>query len=490
MYNMNSLTNNLDDNVNIILANSPLNFNVVKREIIIKDNIRCFILYISSLAKQEFIENSIIFPLLFHIECPINNVDCKSDYIAKRYIASGDVQVTSDLNLISMELKRGKCIILIENENSVIVCKTIGTVHRAVTESNVEKVIKGGKEAFIENLESNIALVQQGIKNDHLKIETFIFGEENQMDSVLIYLDNAIDPEVLNNIRNSMSLVKAKQVLGPGMLGQLMRTSDWSIFPQVKTSEKPTKVISDILQGKAAVLTEGAPYAMILPVCFIEFFQDIEDYANRMLLGTFDRLIRLLASIIVLILPSVYLILLNYNSELTPLNLIKIIINTRQNIPLPPFLEILSMEILVEILREGGLRLPNPVGQTLTIVGGIVLGQAATSAGLVSPTTLVVVAITVICTFVIPNYDMTLSIRLLRFGVLLLTNFFAFLGLLVAIQLIIVTLIRMDSFGVPYFTPFAPLRFKGLKDAVTRSKVEKLNTRAVGFEISKNKKNK
>lgn len=487
---MNSLTSNLDDNINIILSNTPSNYNFVKREIIIKENLRCFILYISGLAKQEFIENSIVYPLLFHIQCPINDVNNKSDYIAKRYIASSDVQTTADLNTISMELKRGKCIILIENENSVIVCKTIGAAHRDITESNVEKVIRGGREAFIESLETNIALVQQGIKNDHLKMETFIFGEENQMDSVLIYLDNAIDPQVLNNIRNSMNLVKAKQILGPGMLGQLMRTSSWSIFPQVKTSEKPTKVISNILQGKAAVLTEGAPYAMILPASFIEFFQDIEDYANRMLLGTFDRFIRLVASIIVLTLPSVYLILLNYNSELTPLNLIKIIISTRQNIPLPPFLEILSMEILVEILREGGLRLPNPVGQTLSIVGGIVLGQAATSAGLVSPTTLVVVAITVICTFVIPNYDMALSIRFLRFGVLLLTNFFAFLGLLVVIQLIIVTLIRMDSFGVPYFTPLAPLRFKGLKDVLIRSKIGKLNTRAAGFQISKNKKNK
>lgn len=487
---MNSLTNNLDDNINVILANSPSNFNFVKREIIIKENIRCFVLYISGLAKQEFIENSIVFPLLFHIQCPINNVECKTDYVAKRYIASSDVQITADLNLISMELKRGKCIILIENENNVIVCKTTGAAHRDVTESNVEKTIRGGREAFIESLEVNISLVQQGIKNDHLKIESFLIGKENQADSVLIYLDNAIDPEVLNNIKNNLSSIKARQVLGPGMLSQLMEKFPYSIFPQVKTSEKPTKVVSDILQGKAAILVEGAPYAMILPVVFMEFFQDIEDYANRTLIGNFDRLLRFLAAIVILILPSIYLILLTYNSELTPLNMIRIIASTRRDIPFPPFIEILMMETLVEILREGGLRLPNPAGQTLSIVGGIVLGQAATLAGIVSPTTLVIVAITVICTFVIPSYDMALSIRLLRFFILILTNFLAFLGILVGIQLIIVTLIKMDSFGVPYFTPIAPLRFKGLKDAFIRSRIKDINTRAAGFDISKNKRNK
>ena len=152
----------------------------------------------------------------------------------------------------------------------------------------------------------------------------------------------------------------------------------------------------------------------------------MEDYASRFLIGNFDRLLRILSSIVVLTLSSIYLVFLTYNSELTPLNLIKVIVSSRQNIPLPPFLEIFLMEVLVEILREGGLRLPTPIGSTLSIVGGIVLGQAATLAGIVSPTTLVVIAITVIATFVIPNYEMALSIRLLRFFMLILTNFLLF----------------------------------------------------------------
>ena len=391
--------------------------------------------------------------------------------------------------IISGELKSGKCIILFESESSAIVCNTTGGAHRSITESNVEKVIKGGREAFIESLEINISLVQQGLKSKHLKIEKFVVGEENQADSVLLYLDNTIDPEVLNNIKNNINSVKAKQVLGPGMLNQLLEKFPYSLFPQAKTSEKPTKVVSDLLQGKAAILVSGAPYALIVPAVFVEFFQDIEDYANRTLVANFDRMLRLIASIIVLMLSSIYLVFLTYNSELTPLNLIKVIVSSRQNIPLPPFFEILMMEILVEILREGGLRLPTPIGSTLSIVGGIVLGQAATLAGIVSPTTLVVIAITVIATFVIPNYEMALSIRLLRFFMLILTNFFGFLGIIVGIQLIVITLIKMESFGVPYFSPLAPLRFKGLKDTLIRARIKDINTRAVGLKISKRKKN-
>ena len=154
-----------------------------------------------------------------------------------------------------------------------------------------------------------------------------------------MYLDNAIDPEVLNNIKNNINSIKAKQVLGPGMLNQLIEKFPYSIFPQAKTSEKPTKVVSDLLQGKAAILVSGAPYALVIPAVFIEFFQDIEDYANRTLVANFDRLLRLLASIIVLTLSSIYLVFLSYNSELTPLNLIKVIVGSRSNIPIPPFIE-------------------------------------------------------------------------------------------------------------------------------------------------------
>lgn len=482
------LKSNLNSNIDIISSNIPFNYNFIKRELIIKNQVSCVILYINNLIKQEYLENNIISPLLFHVQSPIDNVINKTEFIAKKFIASSEIEITKDVSLIASELMHGKCVVMIESEDKAIICNTSGAKHRAITESQVEKVIKGGKEAFIESLNVNIALIQQGIKNEHLKIDKYVFGKENKSDAVLIYLDNAIDKEILQRIKQDLNSVKMPQILGPGVVTQIIEKFPYSIFPQSKTTEKPTKAISDILQGKAALIVEGSPYAMIMPVVFMEFFQEVEDYGNRLLLANFDRIIRLLALAIILTLPSVYLILLKYNSELTPLNLSKIIIKSRLDIPLPPFVEILLMEVVVEILREGGLRLPTPVGQTLSIIGGIILGQSATAAGIVSPTTLVVIAITVICTFVIPNYDMVLSVRLLRFGMLTITGLLGILGLILGIQLIIVKLMKMDSFGVPYFSPIAPLRFSGIKDTLIRSKIENLNKRAAGFKVKENKK--
>lgn len=482
------LKSNLNTNVDIISSNIPLNYNFIKRELVIKNEVSCVILYISNLVKQEYIENNIISPLLFHVQSPIDNIINKAEFIAKKFIISSEIQVTKDVSLIASELMHGKCVVIIENEDKAIICNTVGATHRAITESQVEKVIKGGKEAFIESLNVNIALIQQGIKNEHLKIDKYVFGKENKADAVLVYLDNAIDKEILQRIKQDLNSVKMPQALGPGVVTQVIEKFPYAIFPQSKTTEKPTKAVSDILQGKAVLIVEGSPYVMIMPVVFMEFFQEVEDYGNRLLLANFDRSIRFLALVIILTLPSVYLILLQYNSELTPLNLSKIIIRSRLDIPLPPFVEILMMEIVVEVLREGGLRLPTPVGQTLSIIGGIILGQSATAAGIVSPTTLVVIAITVICTFVIPNYDMVLSIRLLRFGMLTLTSLLGILGLLLGIQLIVVKLMKMDSFGVPYLSPVAPLRFRGLKDILIRTKIEDLNKRAVGFKLRENEK--
>lgn len=482
------LKSDLNTNVEIISSNIPLNYNFIKRELVIKNQVSCNILYINNLIKQEYLENNIISPLLFHIQLPIDNAVNKAEIIAKKFIVSSEIEITKDVSLIASELMHGKCAILVESEDKAIICNTSGAKHRAITESQVEKVIKGGKEAFIESLNVNVALIQQGIKNEHLKIDKYVFGKENKADGVLMYLDNAIDKEILQKIKDDLSSIKMPQVLGPGVVMQLVEKFPYSIFPQSKTTEKPTKAVSDILQGKAVLIVEGSPYVMVMPVVFMEFFQEVEDYGNRMLLANFDRIVRLLALVIILTLPSVYLILLKYNSELTPLNLSKIIIKSRLDIPLPPFVEILMMEIVVEVLREGGLRLPTPVGQTLSIIGGIILGQSATAAGIVSPTTLVVIAITVICTFVIPNYDMVLSIRLLRFGMLTLTALLGILGLLLGTQLIIVKLMKMDSYGVPYLSPIAPLRSSGLRDTLIRGKIENLNSRATGFKLRKNKK--
>ncbi|WP_051280430.1 spore germination protein [Anaerovorax odorimutans] len=462
------LTKNLNKNINLISANTPSNFNFKIRDLILKDNIKCNVLYINGITNKEDIEDRIIYPLLFKIDYDINTLSSKMDYISQKYISIDDIEISSDIKNISKNLKCGKSVVLIENEDKAIICNTSKSNFKSVSEAKIEESIRGEKSTFVDFIEINIGLIQEKLKNDNLKIENYILGNKNNSQAALIYMEDLIDLKVLNKIRSKLNNIKTSYLPGTGYLSQFIDKSNFSVFPQTKTTEKPDTVVSDLLQGKAAILINGCAYAIILPVVFLEFFQAYEDYSNRLLLANFDRFIRILSLILILTISPIYLVLLQYNAELVPINLIKIIIISRKDIPLPPFLEILLMEIIIEFLREGGLRLPSIIGQTLGIVGGIILGQAAIQAGMVSPTTLIVVTITVIATFVIPNYEMSLSIRFLRFYILIMAQFLGFFGIIVALFSIVVHLMNLESLGVPYLSPFAPMRQKDLKDSIIR----------------------
>jgi spore germination protein KA len=481
------LSKNIVDNLDLIAKNIPLNSNFIIREIILNPDIRCSILYINGLANQSYIEESIIHPLLFRIREPLNNSEELCSYLSRKYICSYDTTISNNVNTICHALKHGKSIVLLEHNASVIICNTTGGSYRSISESNIETDIRGGKEAFVENLEINLAVIQQKLKNNHFKIETMTLGELSQTDVALLYIDNIIDKDILSEIRIKLSAIKAPYIPDSGYISQYIQNSNFQIFPQTKTTELPDKVISDLLQGKAVIMTNGSPQVIILPVVFIEFFQTLEDYSNKFFNANFDRVVRFVGAFIVLIIAPIYLVLLEYNAELIPLNLMKIIISSRMGIPLTPFLEILSMEILIEFLREGGIRLPSPIGQTLGIVGGIVLGDAATKAGLVSPTTLVVIAIEVISTFVIPNYEMSLTIRLLRFPLLILAELFGFLGIVFGTYFIFSNLCSLDSFGIPYLSPIAPLRGSALRDSIIRLPLKHLNSITNIFKSTMNK---
>lgn len=475
------LTTCLAKNLDLISANAPANFNFKVRDLILKGDIKCSVLYINGISKKEDIEDRIIYPLLFKVDCDVTILSLSVSYIAQKFITISDTELTSDVNLISQSLKMGKTVVLFENQNTAIICNTTKSNSKATADAKIEESIRGHKSSFVEVLEMNIGLVQEKLKNNQLKIDKYVFGEDNNSEAALLYMDNKIDPNILKKIKDKLNTMKTSYVPDTGYVSQLIEKSPFSIFPQTRTTEKPEKVVSNILQGKAAIMINGSPYAIILPVVFIEFFQGFEDYSNRIILANFDRIIRILSVLLVLTLSPIYLVLLQYNAELVPLNLIKIIIISRKDIPLPPFLEIILMEIIVEFLREGGLRLPSVIGQTLSIVGGITLGQAAIEAGMVSPTTLIVVTLTVLSTFVIPNYEMSLCIRLLRFYVLIMAQILGFLGVILALFSIIAHLMHLESFGIPYFSPLAPMRQGDLKDSIFRFPLTSINRLPASF---------
>ncbi|MEW8957143.1 spore germination protein [Clostridium sp.] len=465
----NILTEDLLDNVNEITSRFQGNPSLIKKELILNENIKVFIIYLDQIADGKYIEESIIHPLLFFIKYPLKKDEELIRNIMSRYLVSSNCETSDDISVLCSNILKGKTVILIEDSTQAILCNTVSSNYRSIQESITEKSVKAARESFVENIEINLAMIERKISNNKFKVEKYVVGEITNTSVFITYIDGLVEDSILNNVKNKVNAIKSPSMLSIGFIEQLMEDHSLNIFPTAKSTERPDKVAADLLEGKVAILVAENSSALIVPATFVEFLEGFDDYSQRTIVASFSRILRFIALFLILFLDSIYLVVLAYNSILFPYKLVILLIDSRLNIPLPPFLEILCMELAVETLREGGLRLPSPIGSTLAIVGGLVIGEAATRANLASYSTLLVVAITVICSFLIPNYEMVLSIRILRFFLLILAQIFGFFGIIVGGYLLLIILIKTESFGVPYFSPLAPLRSADLKDSFIRS---------------------
>ncbi|MCY6355252.1 spore germination protein [Clostridium sp. ZS2-4] len=466
---------NLEIKINKIINIIGSKSNLITKELFIgiKHPLDGVILYITGLANKDTINRDILKPLMHHVNEDLTGTGDICLYLCKRYISSSNTTVVTDINKACEELKKGKTIILICNSHEYIVVDTKGGEYRSISEPESETSIRGAKDGFIENLETNVSILRRRIKDKSLIIEKLTVGRRSQTDIAIIYLGDLIDKNIVDELRKRISAIDVDCITGSGQIQQYIENYVYTPFPQTFGSERPDIIEANLMDGRAAVITDGTPYVFTVPTLFVEFFQAVEDYNQRTAITSFTRILRIIAVFIVITLAPIYLTLLKFNVELIPIKFITPIIASRVGISLTPFLEILSMEIIVEFLREGGLRLPNKIGQTLSLVGGIIIGDTAIKSKVVSPTTLLIIGITVIATFLIPSYDMALVIRLVEYPMLLLANYMGIFGIGIGWFLLIVHLCSLDSFGVPY------LQFNknDIKDMFIRAPLWKLNKR-------------
>jgi len=456
-------------------AQSPM---VIKHFYIGRDQpLEAVIIYVNGLVNKDIIDRDILNPLMIHIGENLNGKANIGDYLCKRYISMSNTLVELDLNTVINHLKRGKSAVLINGATEVIIADTVGGQQRAIIEPMNETAAKGPRDGFVENLEVNISLIRRKVKDKNLTIDSFSVGRRLQSDVAMIYISDIADKEVVEELRKRIEAVDVDAVISSGKLEQYIEDYTYTVFPQAFSTERPDRAIGNMLEGKILLITEGTPMVLIYPAIFMQFFQAEEDYTERTVVSSFVRILRILAAIIVVTLPSIYLTLIKFNVELIPIKFVAPIVQSRVGIALTPFLEIVAMELVVEFLREGGLRLPTKIAQTLSLVGGIIIGDTAIQSKMVSPTTLLIVGITVITTFLIPNYDMSLSIRLLRFPMLILANIMGIFGIAVGWFLILVHLSSLDSLGVPYFE----FHKSDMKDTFIRAPLWKMNKRPEGI---------
>lgn len=465
----------LDDKIKPILdkLNAPDKFNVKKINLGKGNNVKIALVYDKDLIDRNIISDYILKPLMLHIEESFTGKENITEILIEKYICVDDTILKTDAEEITDFIKKGFTAVFVPNTENIIIINTAKKDYKPILPPEIESSIRGPKEAFTESIESNLSIINRRIKDKNLRIERFIIGERSQTEVAIIYIEDIADEKLVNNIRERLNLIKVDHIKNVAYIEEYIENNSYTIFPQFFTTERPDVMEATIIEGRVGILMEGAQQGITAPAVFIEFFQTVEDYNQKFMLSTVIRFFRIIAVILVLSSSSIYLTLVKFNVELLPDKLLQPIVQSRVGIALSPVMEIVSMELIVEFLREGGLRLPSKIGQTLSVVGGIIIGDAAIKSHLVSSTTLLVVGVSTVASFLIPNYEMSLAIRIAKFPILFLTNALGIIGVSIGWFFILVELCSLDSVGVPY------LQFKktDMKDIFIRAPLWKMNKR-------------
>lgn len=378
-------------------------------------------------------------------------------------------------------LVEGQCVILDPAKDRICFLNAVAPVQRQTEEPKSETIVRGPHEGFIEDIQTNVSLVRKRLKNPALRFEKMEIGKQTRTTVLLAYLDNLAPDKLVEEARRRLKAIRTNSVLESSYIEEYIQDRTWSPFSTLTNTEKPDVVASQLLEGKIAILIDGTPTALIAPVTFWEFFNSPEDYYQRADIATFIRWIRLISFFTAVFVPSLYVAATTFHQELIPPRLLISLSAQREGVPFSALFEVLLMEIVFEVIREAGLRMPRAVGQALSIVGAIVLGQAAVEAGLISAAIVIVVSITGITNFVVPVYSFGTTQRLLRFSFILLAGFLGLFGVLCGVLFLAAHLVTLRSFGIPYMTPITPVRKSGWKDVLIRIPRPQMDKTGIGY---------
>jgi hypothetical protein len=385
-------------------------------------------------------------------------------------LPSGQATLYDTLDSVISRVLAGETALFIEGSPKCIVFETKGWEHRNVGEPNAERVIRGPREGFTELLRADTALVRRRIKSPNLRLDSMEVGERSKTDIVVGYIEGLTNPELVREVKKRIEAIKTDILPDSGFLEQFIEDYPYSPFPQVQYTERPDRFAAGLSEGLVGILVDGSPLALMVPANMASFFQSPEDYYERAPFGGPLRLLRYVSGVLALLLPAVYAAVTTFHQEMLPTGLALTIAGTHMPVPFPAYVEALLMEVSLELIREAGVRLPDPVGQTMGFVGALLLGDAAVSAGLVSPIMVIVVAITGLASFAIPHYPTGLALRLLRFPLLLLGAGLGLYGVMAGVLAISLHLGSLTSFGVPYLEPLMKPR-ETVRDVIWRSPV-------------------
>lgn len=439
---------------------------------------KAVIIYVEGLYDKDLIEIQVMKSLMIEEMEEIEEIEkteksSKDTKITKTYLTNKMLpvsQIREALNLQELvsDILMGSTALLMDGIAEVLLLGTATGKTRSIEEPLSEGLLRGPRVGFTEILSDNTALLRRHGKNESLEIIKFQVGSRAKKDLVVAYMKDIVNSELLEEVKRRIETINMDYLPESGYVEQLIEDNGLSPFQQAQNTERPDRVISSLLEGRVAILLDGSPFALIVPVTFSMLLQSPEDYYERWIPGTLLRMLRLLATFFALFAPALYISFISYHPGLIPTKLVMSIIEARQGVPFPSLIEALIMETSIEILREAGVRLPKPIGPAMGIVGGLIIGDAAVNAGLVSPFLVIVVAVTAISSFAIPMYSAGITLRLLRFLAMFCAAILGIYGTILFFLLLCSHLVKLRSFGMPYISPATPYRLDDWKDFIFR----------------------
>ncbi|MCM3703608.1 spore germination protein [Paenibacillus macerans] len=472
--NLQAIRDTLGNSTDIIIRNLPVGY---------EGNQSIAILYTDGLADQNIITDFIMKSVMLDIklfERADRKIALPSDAVQalKNYaLTIGDIRDVSDFAALYQALLSGDTIILIDGHNQGVVCSTRGWKDRAVSEPSAENVVRGPRESFVESLRTNTALIRRKIKDPHLWLETMQIGRITRTDVAIMYMKGIANDKLVQEVRDRLNRIDVGSIFESGYIEESIQDETFSPFPTIINSERPDVIAAALVEGRVVILVDGTPIALIIPTLFSSFLQAPEDYYQRADFSSFVRMLRYIGILVSLFAPSMYVAFTTFHQELLPTQLLISLAAQREQVPFPAFIEALLMELTFEILREASIRMPKNIGAAISIVGTLVIGQAAVQAGIVSAAMVIVVSFTAISSFILPAYNMSIAFRLLRFPYMVLAASFGLFGIIVGVITLVLHLCSLRSFGIPYMAPYAPLIPADNKDALIRLPHWMLSTR-------------
>jgi len=430
---------------------------------------KAYLLFMQDLTKEEVIEKALF--ALAAFEGEISNAKA----VTQKILFTRQITTETDLNEATQCMLMGDCVCVIEGLDELIILDAKAWDKRGLMEPPVENVLRGPREGFIEDIKSNLQMLQRRMRTPQLKVERLRIGHSSNTAIAVVYLANIANPKIVKEIKRRLEGINIDMVYDSATLEPFLEQRPLSIFKQVGYTERPDIASSRIAEGRVAIIVDGSPVVLTLPFLLIEDFHSAEDHYQKFNVVTFLRILRLCALAAALLLPGFYVALLQFHYDLLPINFLMSLLNAVKGTPLPPLAEVLLVMILFEILRESALRMPKIIGLAMGVVGGIVLGEAAILSGLLSPSSVLVVAISSIAMFTVPNH--LGASMLLRFAFTIVGGLLGLFGMLIMAVFLIHYLADFHMYGAPYLSPIAPFDKQGYRDSVIKRPVFELTTR-------------